>query len=168
MPSAFFVRVATPADADAVTELLGASYPVLMLTAYDEAELESALPLMTRANEKLLSSGTFYVAEQDDGRLAGCGGWTRERPGTGAVEDGLAHIRHFATRPEWIGRGVGRALYQRSEEDARCAGIASFECYASLNAEGFYLALGFRSVRKLELELVSGVTFRAVLMRRAI
>lgn len=168
MSSAFVIRVATPADAEAVTELLSASYPVLMADAYDEASLEAALPEMTRANPALLSSGSFYVAEQDDGGLAGCGGWTRDRPGSGEIEPGVAHIRHFATRPEWIGRGVGRAIYERCEEDASAAGMTRFECYASLNAEGFYLALGFSSERRIDIPMGKDTTFPAVVMRRAI
>ncbi|GIL01932.1 MAG: acetyltransferase [Alphaproteobacteria bacterium] len=166
MPSAFIIRVTSPADAEAVTALLTASYPVLMATAYDEAVLGAALPAMTRSNPALLSSGTFYVAEQDDGELAGCGGWTRERPGTGEVVPGLGHVRHFATRPEWIGRGVGRALYRRCEEDARAAGVSRFECYASLNAEGFYQALGFATVARIDIPMGARTAFPAMLMRR--
>ncbi|MEC9343218.1 MAG: GNAT family N-acetyltransferase [Pseudomonadota bacterium] len=168
MPLAFFVRTATPADADAVTGLLTASYPVLMATAYDEAALAGALPAMTRANPALLTSGSFYVAEQDDGELAGCGGWTPERPGTGETEPGLGHIRHFATGPQWVGRGVGRALYQRCEEAARAAGIRRLECYASLNAEGFYQALGFKTIRRIEVPMGPDAVLPSILMRRDI
>ena len=165
----YSVRAAGPDDSAAVTALLQASYPALMTPAYgDEADLVSALELMTRANEGLLRSGTYYVAQSDDGTLVGCGGWTRERPGTARVEPGLGHLRHFATHPAWTRRGVGRAIYRRCETAARAAGIEAFECYASLNAQSFYEALGFAGVRRMVIDFSPRISLPAVLMHRAI
>ena len=144
MPAdSFTLRVSTPDDAAGVSSLLDASYSVLMATGYDAATLTAALPFMTKANPVLLSSGLYYIAEHDDGRLAGCGGWSLEPPGTGEIVDGLGHIRHLAVHPQSTGCGVGRAIKERCEATARAAGVARFKWYASLNAEGFYKALGF-------------------------
>lgn len=162
------LRVATPADGRAVGALLRASYPVLMRAGYDEAVLKGALPLMTRANPTLLSSGTYYVAETGSGLMVGCGGWTRERPGTGEVLPQLGHIRHFATHPDWIGRGIGRAIHDRCEEAARSAGVTRFECYASRNAAGFYAALGFSALREIAVPMGPDLAFPSVLMARTI
>ncbi|MBN1238957.1 MAG: GNAT family N-acetyltransferase [Gammaproteobacteria bacterium] len=164
----FSVRIAVPEDSAAVTALLQASYPVLMAAAYDEADLAPALDPMTKANERLLRSGTYYVAQAGNGTLLGCGGWTRERPGTSSVEPGVGHLRHFATHPGWARRGVGRAIYRRCEADARAAGIEEFECYASLNAQKFYAALGFDSVRSIVIDFPLGISLPAMLMRRPI
>ncbi len=124
-------RTATPDDADRIEELLEASYSTLMTASYDRTVLDMALPLMTRANPALLRSGRYYVCQVAEGDIIGCGGWSLERPGTGLVEPSLAHIRHFATHPARIGMGVGRALYQRCESDARSVDVDRFECYAS-------------------------------------
>ena len=159
------VRVARPEDAAAVTQLLEASYPELLPSAYDAQFLERALPLMTRANPKLLSSGTYYVAENGQGLLVGCGGWTRERPGTTDVEPALGHVRHFGTHPGWIRRGVGRAIFGRCEASARAAGITTLEAYSGLNAEVFYRALGFERVREIDVALQPQVVMHGVLMR---
>jgi N-acetylglutamate synthase-like GNAT family acetyltransferase len=148
--------------------LLESSYPVLMAAAYDEALLAPALRLMTKASVPLLASGTYYVAETRDGAIIGCGGWTRERPGTGTVEPGLGHVRHFGVYPAYTHRGVGRTIYRLCEAGARSAGVTVFECYASLNAEKFYSALGFESIHRMDLELQPGVTLPAMLMRRQI
>ena len=163
----FEVRVARPEDAEGVDRLLQASYPELMASAYDAQSLAPALKLMTRANPKLLGSGTYYVAE-DSGLVVGCGGWTRERPGKGTVEPHLGHIRHFGTHPDWVRRGVGKTIYRRCEATARAAGVSTFECYSSLNAENFYRALGFNRIREIEIELNPQVVLRAVLMHREI
>jgi N-acetylglutamate synthase-like GNAT family acetyltransferase len=168
MSPTFTVRRATPEDESGVSELLLASYPGLMRTVYDQAILEAALPLITRANPALLSAGTYYLAVDENGFAVGCGGWSRERPGSSEVALELAHIRHFATRPEWLGRGIGRQLYRRCEEDARSSGVRRFECQASLNAEGFYAALGFRSVGRIEVRIGPGPMLPSVLMERTI
>ena len=148
MTPQFSVRPATPDDAPAVTELLQASYPILMAAGYDDQTLALALPLMTRANPVLLAAGTFYVAETADGGLIGCGGFTFEHPQSGETEPGLAHIRHFGTHPDWTGRGVGRAIFERCLSDATSSGAVKLQCYSSLNAEGFYADLGFQAVRR--------------------
>ncbi|MGZ8336264.1 MAG: hypothetical protein ACXWU1_06345, partial [Allosphingosinicella sp.] len=112
------VRVAGPEDAAAVGRILVASYPALMAGAYEPELLARALPMIVRPHPRLLAGGTYYLAkaaaapERRGGLPIGCGGWSRERPGTSQTEPGLAHIRHFATHGDWIGRGVGRALYQ--------------------------------------------------------
>ncbi len=165
MQTPFMIRPATPADGPAVDALLQASYPELMRAAYEPAVLAPALSHMTRANPALLASGTFYLASSAAGSIIGCGGWTAVRPGTGEREGGLAHIRHFATHPAWAGKGVGRALFERCAAEAAAAGLHAFECFASLNAEAFYAALGLQRVRRMDLELAPGVRFPVIRMR---
>jgi N-acetylglutamate synthase-like GNAT family acetyltransferase len=70
--------------------------------------------------------------------------------------------------PDWTGHGVGRALYGQCEQVARAAGIQHFECNASLNAEGFYGALGFELVRQIDAPMGPGLTFPSLLMTRAL
>ena len=161
------VRVARPEDAERVERVLKASFPTLMADAYDAVLLASVLPLITRAHPRLLASGTYYVAESEDAIL-GCGGWSRERPGTTETESGIAHIRHFATHPDWAGKGVGRALYQRCEVEARAAGIHVFDVYSSLNGERFYAAVGFARIGSIEVEMGEALKFPSILMRRSI
>lgn len=158
-------RVASPSDASAIDDLLLASYSVLPRAAYDADVLDAALPLMTRANQTLLSSGTYYVVEGPD-RLSGCGGWSLDRPGTGERVQGTAHIRHFAVHPDDIGQGVGRALYEACEVAARKHGARRFECFAFLNAEGFYRSLGFQPVRPIEVRMGPEAILPALLMER--
>ena len=168
MSSDFTIRVATTQDKLAVTAVLEASYSVLMPAKYDPATLSSVLPLITKANPQLLQSGTYYVAETASHQIIGCGGWTHERPGNGEVESGLGHIRHFATYPDWIGRTVGRSIYAACSQAARAAGVKSFECYSSLNAEGFYTALGFKTIRQVEIQMGNGRILPSILMKRSL
>lgn len=158
------VRPTTDRDGPLVGALLSASYPDLMSQGYEGAILEALLPTITQANPALLSSGTYYLAESGDGSGAGCGGWTLERPGSGEIVAGLGHIRHFATHPEWIGRGIGRAIYAVCQEQAQSAGVGRFECYATINAEGFYAALGFTKLRQIDVPMGPRLVLPSILM----
>jgi GNAT superfamily N-acetyltransferase len=160
------VRVARPADSGAVSALLVASYSSLLAAHYDSYTLGRALPIMTKANPTLLASGTYYVAEDELGNLVGCGGWTTAQPGSEEVIEGEAHIRHFATHPERVRRGVGAALLTRCFSEARLPGIRKLHCFSSLNAEGFYRALGFDTVGPIDVPMGPSLKFPSVLMSR--
>ncbi len=161
------LRVAGPADAADVREVLEDSYPALMAGAYAPELLARALPLMLRPHPQLLAAGTYFLAELD-GRPVGCGGWSRVRPGSDEVEPGLAHIRHFAVRSGFAGRGVGKALYLRCEEEARAAGADRLEVWSSLNGEAFYAALGFVRVGPIDVPMGPGLLLPSILMTREI
>jgi GNAT superfamily N-acetyltransferase len=162
------LRVTTPADAEAITAILRPSYVELMAEAYPPGLLARTLPLITRANPNLLASGRYYLVESETGEPAGCGGWSAHPPGAPEPDPRRAHIRHFATHPAWIRRGIGRRLYERCEADARTAGFTRLECWASLNGEGFYAALGFRRLERIETPMPGGVRFPAIRMERVL
>ena len=162
------IRVSIPADAADVSALLESSYPELMKHAYPDTILRRALPPMVRANPKLLASGTYYVAVADDGLVVGCGGWTPEKPGTMETEPGVGHLRHFAVRSGWNGRGIGRRIYDRCETEARAVGVTVLEVYASLNAPAFYASLGFSKVGDIVVAVGRDIPFPSVWMRRSI
>jgi GNAT superfamily N-acetyltransferase len=166
--SDFLIRVASPADADAVSAVLAASYTSLLAGHYESGALSRALPYMTRANPMLLASGTYYVAESQAGEIAGCGGWTAARPGTGEIAQGEAHIRHVATHPAWAKRGVGALLMGRCFDEARQHGVRKLHCFSTLNAVAFYRACGFETVGPIEVALVPNLTLPSVPMSRAL
>ena len=159
------LRIATQKDAQAVEAVLKASYPALMAVAYDEAVLTPVLKLITQANTALLASGTYYVAESDDGLVVGCGGWTMEKPpGAPDATSSVGHIRHFGTSPFWTRRGIGRAIFCRCESSAKFAGVNELEVCSSLNAEKFYAALGFKRIKIISVAIGPN-QFPSVLMR---
>ena len=161
------VRTAMPEDAPVVRAILEDSYPVLMAGAYPRHLLRRALPMITRPHPRLLAEGTYYLAEAES-EMAGCGGWSFWGPGGEAAQPGLAHIRHFAVCESWAGKGVGRALYDRCETDARAGGADRFEVQSSLNGEVFYARLGFERVRPIDVAMGPDLAFPSILMRRTI
>lgn len=160
----YIVRVSAPSDADAVSAILAASYPTLLASHYEKDLLDRALPLMTTANPALLASGSFYVAQNRQGELIGCGGWSAEQPGTAKIVRGEAHIRHFATHPGWTRMGVARSIMNRCYRDASARDVSKLHCCSTFAAENFYIALGFTSVAGTSVLLDSEVSFPAVLM----
>lgn len=162
------LRTASPMDKDAVSALLELSYSHLLAGSYDAHTLELALPYMVRAKAALLASGTYYVAQVESGGLVGCGGWTPEDPGSGETVKGEAHIRHFAVHPDWIKRGIGKALLARCIAEAESSGIHRLHCLSTLNAEPFYRASGFQTVDSIDVQMGPGIVLPAVLMRREI
>lgn len=165
MDPTLFLRPAAPADEAAVTVLLQASYGTLLRPDYAPEVLEAALPLITRANPALLTCPTWFVVESG-GRLVGCGGVTAVRPGDGGVEDGVGHIRHVATHPDAVRRGIGRMLMAAIEQSAHAAGMRTLDCFSTLSAEPFYRAAGFETIRYIDISLPGGVAFPSVHMMR--
>lgn len=162
------LRVASPRDTAVVEKVLKATYPALMAGSYDKAVLNPVLKLITKANNSLLASGTYYVAETDNGLVVGCGGWTIEKP-PGAVDvgTGVGHLRHFGTNPDWTHRGIGRAIFQQCAANAKSAEVEVLEVCSSLNAEQFYAALGFERIKIISVAIGSN-QFPSVLMRMSI
>lgn len=157
------VRPTTPADLAEVDALLARAFPRLLKDAYPPSVRVTALPLIARAQPALLASGRYFAAEgewEGERRVLGVGGWSPDRG-----RPGLAHIRHVATAPEVVRRGVGRALLERIRTTAGAEGIRAFECLATRNAVPFYASVGFRAEGEVEMALQPGITFPAVLMR---
>jgi len=166
----FTTRVASPSDEAGVSALLETSYSVLMARDYTPELLTLALPLICKANPALLRSGTYWVAENLQGEMVGCGGWTAQRPGSGDTLGGIGgiggigHIRHFATHPAWTRRGIGRVLMDACKDDARKKDVSRFECYSSLSARSFYAALDFQACGSIDIALGNSCLFPSVRM----
>lgn len=98
-----------------------------------------------------------------------------------AVQDEalVPHLRHFAVHPDYARRGIGKAIWQRcyddiaqqfvlapanSEEENRP--FPAMEVFSSRTAESFYASLGFRLVKRMDLEMKPGIFMPVLLMRR--
>ena len=157
------IRVASSKDLQRIEALLERSYPNLMKQAYAPDVLALALPAMTRANPELLASGSFYVAETA-GSVIGCGGWTFAPPGGGDTLEGLVHAKHFAVDPNRSSTGIGRAIFERSTNDACAAGAIRIQALSSLNAEPFYKSMGMDRLDLISVPMGAGIEFPVVLM----
>lgn len=63
----------------------------------------------------------FRVAEGDDGEVLGCGALH-------VMWEDLGEVRTLAVVPEWLHRGVGHAIVDKLEADARTLGLTRLFC----------------------------------------
>ena len=160
------IRPATRADIAAIDDLLARTYSRLLKADYPPSILVTALPHMIKAQPRLISSGSYYVAETRD-KLLGAGGWTSALPGSGgASEPGRANVRHLVTDASALRQGVARAIMNHSFNMALIAGATWMHCLATRTAVPFYAALGFETLGEISVSMGPGVTFPAIEMRR--
>ena len=87
---------------------------------------------------------------------------------TGRSHRGSATSGTSAVHPDWTGLGLGRVLFTACERQAKTAGQDRFECCATLNAEGFYQALGFTTLARTDTLIAGKHRFASVTMTRPI
>jgi predicted N-acetyltransferase YhbS len=161
------IRTATPDDFDVLDDLIRRSYAMLDDGSYNREKIAAAMPAISHANPRLLASGTYFLAESD-GEVAGCGGWTMVKPGTEEVEEGVAHVRHFATHPAHQRKGVAKMLLERCIADAASAGVLRMKSQSTLPGEAFYASVGFRRLQVRDAEMAPGINLPVVDMERVI
>ncbi len=158
------LRHASLADLSVVDALLARSYTRLLRPDYPPSTLVLALPRIVRARPELLASGRYFLAEDRDGRVLAAGGWSLGSPSGAARTADTGHVRHVATDPDAVRRGIGRALMTRVMLDARGAGMAWLDCLSTRTAVPFYAALGFWPLHNADITLAPGIVFPAVRM----
>jgi putative acetyltransferase len=158
--AAFEVRRAVPADAEAVRRVHGASIRELCAADYTPEQLEAwASPARIEQYQFAIARHEFYVAfdvAASSQRVIGFSELDRE----------LGEVKAVYVDALWSRRGVGRALLAELERAARGHQLTQLQLEASLNAEAFYLAAGYRSVARRTHILSSGDGVPCVEMRK--
>src|SRR5579872_6028375 len=96
------VRLATPDDVPALTELIAASVRDLQRHDYSAGQREGALGTVFGVDRTLIEDGTYFVVLVDS-RICACGGWSRRATPFGsdhspARDDRALDPRHEAAR----------------------------------------------------------------------
>lgn len=168
MTDTFLIRTAVASDFDAVDCLLARSYPALLKDSYLPSVFVTAIPLISKAQPSLLTSGSYFLVMKGD-KVVGAGGWTRAHPGgRRSTKQEVGHIRHVVTDHLHVRQGIGRRLMTHILDTARSDGIRQLECLSTLMAEPFYASVGFETLGPVSLTLRAGVDFPAVHMRLAL
>jgi len=172
-------RLATIGDLPALVELIPASARALSRGFYTEAQTEAAIRYIFGPDTRLITDGTYFVVEED-GMLAGCGGWSRRRTLYGgdqmkSEEDPYldprteaARIRAFFVHPGFARRGVGSAILDACLEAARAAGFRRIELASTLPGVPFYQALGFEEREPMEAPMPDGTALPIIRMERSL
>lgn len=171
------IRLATESDRPALAQLIPASARELSRGYYSDAQTESAIAHVFGADSRLIADGTYFAAEED-GRLVGCGGWSRRRTLYGgdqmkAPEDPLldpstepARIRAFFVHPDCARRGVGSRILQACVDAAREAGFRRITLASTLPGVPFYRARGFAECERFDVPLPDGLGLPVIRMEK--
>ena len=152
-------RLATLDELETLKDLMELAIAENQKAFLSAAEIESSRAIMG-LDTQLIEDGTYFVIE-DNGELAGCGGWSRRAtlygsdstPGRSPelldpTKD-PARVRAMYTHPEHTRKGVGRLIMQLCEEAAKAEGFKTAELMATLSGEPLYRACGYKPIETL-------------------
>ena len=123
------------------------------------AQIEASHTIMG-LDRQLIADGTYFVVEQD-GAVAGCGGWSRRAtlyggdhsPGRDAAlldpARDAARVRAMYTHPAFARRGVGRLILDLCEAAARAEGFSRLELMATLSGRPLYARAGYAEIEAI-------------------
>lgn len=142
------IREATPDDVEAIREVHAESIVGLGPEAYSEEQVEAWAAGCESADYAVAIESDdirFVVAERDD--VQGFGSLSFGTPdGYEASVD--AEVTGVYVRPSAVRTGIGSAILDDLERNARERGARTLGLSASLNAVPFYAACGYERVRE--------------------
>jgi GNAT superfamily N-acetyltransferase len=172
------LRLAREDDVPAIAALIPLSVRALQAPYYSTAQMEAALGPVFSVDRQLIRDGTYFVAERE-GRVVGCGGWSKRRSlyggdyGRAEPDDELdpardpARVRAFFVHPEWARRGIGRSIMAACEKAIREAGFRNVEIVATLAGEPLYASFGCVVVERYEIAMSGGLRLPVVRMTKS-
>lgn len=172
--AAFALRKATADDLPQLIRLHRVAMRELGRSAYTVDQIDAFLLNVPTLDAALIDDGTYYVAEAQRA-IVGAGGWSFRAPAYGdaidlcpapASHEPAAVIRAMYTHPDWARRGIGRAILEAAEAEARAAGFRRIELHALLPGVPLYRACGYATIARRQAHLDDGVTLPIVHMRK--
>jgi GNAT superfamily N-acetyltransferase len=164
----FSHRLATPADMPDLQRLMTAAIRALLPQFLSAEKVEASFAVMG-VDSQLIADGTYFILEEN-GVLAGCGGWSRRATLFGGNHtvgrdarlldpaSEAARIRAMYTAPAFVRRGVGKQIIALCEAAARAEGFLRTELGATAGGEPLYLACGYEEIERMEVPTPGGVT----------
>lgn len=156
------IRRASSVDLDAIADLQARSILAFGVETYGHETCEAWAKVGRQMRHTLLESGTFFVAEQDCVTV-GVAGWTAD-----SRELDCAWPRYVFVSPTHARLGIGRKLMTKIEHSVHAAGRSRLKLWASLNAIGFYEALGYRQVKPARWPIEGDIEMEHRLMEKAL
>jgi GNAT superfamily N-acetyltransferase len=152
------IRLATAGDLSALRALMNASIGELLKPFLSPDQIAASYAVMG-LDTQLIEDRTYFVVE-DDGTIAGCGGWSRRATLFGGDHSAgrdaalldpakdAARVRAMYTHPSFARRGVGRMILAACEEAAKADGFSRVELAATAGGEPLYTACGYAPVSR--------------------
>lgn len=174
----FTHRLATLDDIAVLKPLMDIAIRELLKPVLTPEQVEASFAVMG-IDTQLIKDGTYFVIEED-GRIAGCGGWSRRATLFGgdhsagrearllAPKTEPARVRAMYTHPDFTRRGIGRMVLELCERAAAREGFTHVELAATMAGLPLYRACGYQDIEPFETDTPSGVKVPLVRMGKRI
>jgi GNAT superfamily N-acetyltransferase len=173
----FHLRVATAEDVKGIRMLIDASVRALQAGDYSAAQIEGALATVFTVDSRLIEDGTYFVAFNEGGELAGCGGWSFrktlyggdhqiEKVSLGTLDPAVdaAKVRAIFVHPKFARMGLGSLILAAAEGAAEEQGFSRFEMGSTLTGVTLYRLKGYREVSRVMVPVGKGEEIEVVRM----
>jgi GNAT superfamily N-acetyltransferase len=173
----FHLRVAASEDVPGIRGLIDASVRGLQAGDYSAAQIEGALATVFTVDSRLIADGTYFVAFDEGGELAGCGGWSFRKTlygGDHQIEKiaperldpavDAAKVRAIFVHPRYARMGLGSLILAAAEDAALEQGFTRFEMGSTLTGVTLYTLKGYREVSRVLAPVGGGETIEVVRM----
>jgi GNAT superfamily N-acetyltransferase len=144
-----------PADAATLTAI---AFAAKRHWGYPEAWIQRWTAVLTVAPGYLVNHPCFNAVE--NGAILG---WAALR-----IENEVDWIEHAWVLPEAMGRGIGRMLFERCEEEAIRLGGTRLMVEADPHAAAFYVRMGAREIRRQAAPMDGVERFLPIMEKRLI
>ena len=163
----FKIEKAVMVDIPELEEIMHQAIKILQASFLDKEQIEASFEAMG-LDYQLIRDQTYFKVIKND-KIIGCGGWSKRKTLFGSSntrnrdeafldkKTEPAKIRAMYTHPNWIRRGIGRLILEKSEGAALEAGFKSCELMATLAGESLYLKSGYKVLEIIEWESASKV-----------
>lgn len=173
------IRPAELTEIETLQRLICRSARGLASDDYTSEQIEAALGSAWGVDSQLIRDRTYFAVEIE-AKLVACGGWSKRQALFGAdalsgTEPALldpgkdaARIRAFFVHPDWVRRGIGKALLAKCEAEAYRNGFRAAELVATLPGQRLYTACGYQALGAIEFPLRNGLSITFVPMRKVL
>ena len=173
----FHLRTATAEDVPGILTLIDSSVRGLQAGDYSPAQIEGALATVFTVDSRLIADGTYFVAFDEGGELAGCGGWSFRKTLYGGdhqvemiepekldPEVDAAKIRAIFVHPKFARQGLGSLILDAAERAAIAMGFRRFEMGSTLTGVALYWLKGYREMGRIAVPVGNGERIEVVRM----
>jgi GNAT superfamily N-acetyltransferase len=167
------IRRARPEDLEAIGALQADSLRALGRAHYDRRVIDLFLEHVGALDPQAVEEGTYWVAERA-GRLVGACGFTERPPRYAKAIEGppvvghriRARIHPAFVHPQFVRKGIGRALMAGAEGAVRARGHRAVALDTTLAGLPLCVAMGYRRFAPVAARLPGGASLDLVHMRK--
>lgn len=175
---AWTLRKAVMGDREEIAALIASSVRGLATDVYTDEQIEHSIKSVFGVDDDLIRDETYFVAV-DGERIVGCGGWSRRKtlfgasiysesrdPGFLDPAKDAAKIRAFFIHPDFARQGIGSAILDRCEDEARTQGFGSAEMMATLPGVKLYEKRGYIGDEEVTVPVGNGIDIICIRMSK--